>query len=70
MHLANRGFITKLEIVTGADPGIFNRTGPNLTQYVETVLELITFAPRQFSVIDGASHSIASATLDCLILTC
>ena len=34
-----------------ADPGIFDRRGPNFTQYVETVLQLITSTPRQFNVI-------------------
>ena len=32
--------------------------GPNITQYVETVLQLMTSTPSQFSV----SHSIASAS--------
>ena len=44
----------------GADPGIFQRGGPNLTPYAETVLQLITSTPRQFSV--NALHSIASAS--------
>ena len=35
----------------GADPEIFDRWGPNFTQYVEACLRLITSTPRQFSVI-------------------
>ena len=36
-------FSITFKAVTGADPGIFGRGGgPNCTQYVETVLQLIT----------------------------
>ena len=36
---------------TGVYPGIVGKGGPNFTRYVETVLQLITSTPHQFSVI-------------------
>ena len=39
-----------LGAITGAEPGIFYKGGPNFSQYVETVFQLITSTPRQFIV--------------------
>ena len=50
-----RGCSSGIEVPPGADPGIFDRGGPNFTQYVKIVLRLITSTRRRSSVI---SHHI------------
>ena len=55
MEITKEPSLTELNCsdTAGADPGIFGRGGgggPNSTRYVETVLQLITSIPHQFSI--------------------
>ena len=50
-------------MLSGADPRIFDRGGPDFTHYDETVLRLTTSTPATSIYRHWASHSIALASL-------